>query len=231
MTEEYPMRINKYLAHKGHATRKEADALITAGKVIINDRLAQLGDKVEADDTVVVRAVQKGRHYWAFHKPREIVTLATYKDEKDVMSVAKIPGVFPIGRLDKESNGLLILTDDGRITDRLLNPDRVHEKEYEVRVREELPHDFKSKMEAGVDIGDYVTRPCTVRILDEHRFAIILTEGKHHQIRRMCDVMHTTIESLTRTRVMNITLGNLSEGASRKIEGEELKTFLQSLGL
>jgi 23S rRNA pseudouridine2604 synthase len=137
--------------------------------------------------------------------------------------------LFPLGRLDKASHGLLILTNDGRITDQLLNPKYIHEKEYLVRTSNKLRSNFKVKMEAGVNIEGYQTKPCKVKILNDFEFRVILTEGKKHQIRRMCANLFQEIADLKRERIMNIKLGNLKLGGVREINGEELKTFLNSL--
>lgn len=236
MDSGYPMRINKYLSQRGYATRRGADELIQKGHVTINGRKAVLGDKVEADDEVVVR--QKGKkqyRYYAFNKPRGLVTHSAQGDDQDIedaiQRVPELRGVFPVGRLDKDSYGLLILTDDGRITDRLLSPSHEHEKEYTVKVANPLRANFKERMEAGVNIEGYVTKPAKVRINGETSFTITLTEGKKHQIRRMVVALFNEVKELKRTRVMNIRLGKLPQGAYRAIEGEELAEFLRSLGL
>lgn len=215
----YPMRINKYLAYKQYCTRREADTHIAEGKVKINGRVAVLGDQVREGDTVEVLFKTKTYQYFAYNKPRGETTPENEN------------GLFPIGRLDKDSHGLLILTNDGRMTDRLLNPDFEHEKEYTVEVQEKLRPDFESKMSSGVDIGDHVTRPCTVHVLGESTFSIVLTEGKKHQIRRMCEALGYTVVDLVRTRIMNVSLDRLKAGAHRKIEGEELEELLESIGL
>ena len=235
----FPMRINKYLAHKGYATRKGADALIESKKVQINGRLAQLGDKVEESDEVAVRPNKKPTTYTylAYNKPRGLSTHASLKSEEDIMSsvknqeLVKGQNLFPVGRLDKDSHGLIILTNDGRITDRLLSPEHDHEKEYRVRVQENLRPSFAMHLSAGVDIGDYKTKPCKVDIEGERVFRITLGEGKRHQIRRMVVSLHNDVIDLTRIRIMNIRLSNLAEGGVRKIDGHELDTFLTSLGL
>ena len=224
------MRINKYLALRQLATRREADTYIEAGKVTINGRKAVLGDKVNEGDKVELQSPKRTYRYFAFNKPRGIVTHSPQEFERDVRQEAGIEEVFPLGRLDKESHGLIILTDDGRITDKLLNPDFEHDKEYKVKVREPLTPDFAEKMSAGLDIGGYVTRPCIIDELGPNHFAITLTEGKKHQIRRMCEAMQRTVLDLERTRVMNIKLGNLPVGATRPIQGAELKKFLDLLG-
>lgn len=227
----YPMRINKYLAHKRHCTRLEADTFIKAGKVLLNGKKAVLGDKVQESDTVEVLFKQAKRRYFAFNKPRNIVTHSPQEFEEDIRDVVSLTGIFPIGRLDKDSHGLIILTDDGRITDKLLHPSFDHEKEYLVSVQEELKSDFAEKMAGGVELDDgYVTRPCDVAVLGKRKFAITLTEGKKHQIRRMAAALGYTTTDLKRVRIMNVELGTLGLGQHRPIVGEELKVFLESLG-
>jgi len=218
----FPMRINKYLAHNKHSTRRGADELITKGQVFINNRLAVLGDKVSETDKVEVRFRGKPAPYiyMAYNKPRGMPT-----------EEIKIKDVFPIGRLDKDSHGLIILTNDGRITEGLLSPEYEHEKEYLVSTKEKLRGNFKDKMEAGVQIEDERTAKCKVKIIDEHTFKVILTEGKKHQIRRMCVALFQEVDDLERIRIMNIELGKLSSGQYREIVGEELQTFLHSLEL
>lgn len=227
---EFPMRINRYLAGKKYCTRREADTLIEKGLVMINGRRAVLGDKVQENDTVEVKFRQKKYRYYAYHKPRDIITHSPQGGEVDIASSIPLKGVFPIGRLDKDSEGLIILTDDGRITDALLNPDFAHEKEYVVTTKEELASNFKEKMERGVNIEGYQTKPAIVRMLGPNRFSIILTEGKKHQIRRMCAALGLTTARLQRRRIMHISIGGLKPGQYRPINGVALSTFLKSLG-
>lgn len=230
----FPMRINQYLARQNHATRRGADELIAKKKVFINGRLAVLGDKVDEGDAVEVRgAAPKNYAYFAYHKPRGVVTHSAEDDQEDIADKIgkKLGNVFPVGRLDRDSYGLIILTNDGRITDRLLNPDKKHDKEYHVRTREKLRDSFKKHMEAGVDIGGYITKPAKVKLLGDASFSITLTEGKKHQIRRMVDALHNMTVELKRVRVMNIELGKLAPGQYRPIEGAELSAFLKNLGL
>lgn len=236
MDDAYPMRINKYLALRGFSTRRGADALVEKGRVRINGKVAILGDKVKEDDVVEVTGKQRQSYvYAAYHKPRGVMTHSAGEDQEDIdMLIDEEPelrGVFPIGRLDRDSSGLIILTNDGRVTDRLLNPKFEHEKEYVVRTKEPLRSSFKEYMEKGVDIEGYMTKPSYIRILGKSTFAITLTEGKKHQIRRMVVAMHNEVKSLERIRVMNVALGKLPEGMWRPIEGAELKTLLTSLGL
>jgi 23S rRNA pseudouridine2604 synthase len=206
--------------------------------VFINDRLAVLGDKVNEDDEVRVKntkGAKKVRLYFAYNKPRGVITHSPGDDDTDIREeVSKFPelrGTFPVGRLDKDSYGLIILTNDGRITDRLLNPKYVHEKEYIVKTKEHLREGFAKRMEAGVAIEGYQTKPCIVRIVNENTFSITLTEGKKHQIRRMVVAMRNEVLELKRVRIMNVTLGKMKEGAFRTIEGEELELFVKSLGM
>ena len=201
------------------------------GRVFVNGAQAQLGDKVLESDTVEVRFRQKKYRYFAYNKPRGVITHSPQGDEESIEDIFPIKGVFPIGRLDKDSYGLIILTDDGRITDLLLNPKYEHEKEYEVVCLEDLPKDFKRQMERGVDIGDHTTRPCCVEMLGKRKFAITLTEGKKHQIRRMCGAFGQSVVKLKRVRVMNIRLAGVRPGEYRSIEGAELSTFLKSIGM
>jgi len=192
-----------------------------------------LGDKVGEHDQVDVRFRGKPKPYiyLAYNKPRGIVTHSAQEGEKDIAQITALRDVFPVGRLDKDSHGLIILTNDGRITERLLGPTYAHEKEYIVKTKNKLRSNFKEKMEAGVQIDREHTAKCKVRIINEHMFRIVLTEGKKHQIRRMCVALFQEIEDLKRVRVMNIELGKLPEGAHRKIDGEELQTFLHLLDL
>ncbi len=226
----YPMRINKYLALQKYCTRRDADALISAKKVTINGRLAQLGDKVQESDAVKVTFKPRTYRYFAYYKPRGVITHSPQGDETEIADMIPEKDVFPVGRLDKDSFGLIILTDDGRLTDALLNPDYEHEKEYEVMTIAKLPGYFKDRMEAGVDIGGYTTKPCIVRLLGDKKFSITITEGKKHQIRRMCGAFGQSAIELKRKRIMTISLGELRSGEYRAIKGDELKKFRTALG-
>src|SRR3989344_5384358 len=212
------MRINKYLALKKISTRRGADELVKSRKVFINGKLAILGCRVGEKDIVKVKGEKKKDYvYYAYNKPIGI----------EITSPKK--GFFPLGRLDKASHGLLIVTNDGRITDKLLNPKYVHEKEYVVKTSNKLRSNFKQKMEAGVNIEGYITKPCKVKIINDFTFRIVLTEGKKHQIRRMCSALFQEVADLKRERIMNIKLGNLKSNAFREIKDEELAAFLTGL--
>lgn len=232
MKEIFPMRINKYLAHKNYATRRGADSLISAGKVFINGKRAVLGDQVTESDKVTIQGFEAPDYvYYAYYKPAGVSTVVSAVDEKSIEDVAKFPErVFPLGRLDKDSEGLLLMTNDGRLTDKLLNPKNDHDKEYLVTLEEEVTHAFLVKMNLGVRIGDYKTKKTKIRRVDKHSFEIILTEGKNRQIRKMCANLGFKVKYLKRIRVMNILLGKLKPNQWRKLTAVELKTLFKDLG-
>ena len=234
---EFPIRINKYLAHTGVASRREADELITKGKVTVNGIKASMGQAVEASDTVKVIGKTKAKSYYAYYKGRGIITHSPAAGETDIATrLAKDFGlthVVPIGRLDKDSEGLMILSNDGRLTGPLLDPENSKEKEYDVLVDKTINGMFKRAMESGVDIEGYRTKPARLvaNPKNDKRFNLILTEGKKHQIRRMCAALGYQIQTLKRVRIMNIELGKLKPNQYRKIEGAELQSLLKSLGI
>jgi 23S rRNA pseudouridine2604 synthase len=228
----YPMRINKYLAHKGVETRTGVDQLIIAGKVLINGKIAVLGDKVLEKDKVIVRGVHNKKKYLylAYNKPKGLVSTNPQGDEISVMENIK-EKVFPVGRLDKESHGLLILTNDGRITDRLLNPIYEHEKECLVKVDRKFTPGFLRNMQDGVVLDGEMTKPSKVAGVRDDVFKITLTEGKNRQIRRMTEKLGYTVRDLQRIRVQNIKINNIPINSYREILGDEQKDFLKSIGL
>jgi 23S rRNA pseudouridine2604 synthase len=229
----FPVRINRYLALKGIATRRAAEKFIEEGKVIINGRKAVLTDRVQEDDVVTVKSIPKRTYrYFAYHKPRGILTHSPQsKTERAIADVINIQGIFPIGRLDKDSEGLLILTDDGRVTDRLLSPRFDHEKEYVATIQERVRPDMIARLAAGPDLEDGPSKPCQAFSHGAHRVTVILTEGRKHQVRRMLSAVGGTVTELERIRVMNIELGSLSPGEYRAITGTEKEEFLSALGL
>lgn len=232
------MRINKYLAHEGFATRRGADALITDGKVYINGKRAVVGQKVDEGDRVEMRNVPNVQYrYILYYKPRGVITHSPEEGEVDIETRIKkdhsVTGVFPIGRLDKDSEGLIILTDDGRITERLLNPDTAHEKEYEVTVDKKITNGFLKRMSSGVKIERYMTKPARAiaHSKNDHAFLITLTEGKKHQVRRMCAALGLQVQHLKRVRIMDFTLQNLKPGQMHMLKPKEISAFHSSLGL
>lgn len=234
---EFPIRLNKYLAESGVASRREADELITKKQVQINGVVATLGQKVEASDTVAVLGKTKAKSYYAYYKGRGIITHSPSETEVDIATrLAKdygITHVSPVGRLDKDSEGLIILSNDGRITGPLLDPAANHEKEYEVTVDKKVSGMFLRALQNGVDIEGYRTKPAqaVAHPRSDTRFTLIITEGKKHQIRRMCAALGYQVQDLKRTRIMNIELGKIKPNQYRKLEGPELQQFLHSLGV
>ena len=233
---EFPLRINRYLALRGLTTRRAADTLISAGSVLINGQKAKLGDRVaSANDRVEIiknnRQAKKARTYVAYYKPRGVITHSPQSEEASIQDVSGFVGLFPLGRLDKASEGLIILTDDGRVTERLLHPRFAHEKEYIVTVREKTHSQAKAILERGVESDGEMLSAKKVEAVGPHTLKITLTEGKKHQIRRMLDTLHLTVEQLVRIRIMGVHLGALKPGQSRILKGSARAAFLKSLDL
>lgn len=232
----FPMRINKYLAEQKIASRREADVLVANKQVTINGKIAVLGSQVNETDKVVVKGETKKYVYLAYYKGRGVITHSPAAHEVDIATRLKkdysLVNVSPVGRLDKDSEGLILLTNDGRITGPLLDPEAKHEKEYEVTVDKPITGMFCKLMEMGVDIEGYRTKPASIKAStsNQKRFNIILTEGKKHQIRRMCAALGYQVQSLKRLRIMNIELGDVKPNQYRKLVGAELKTLLKDLG-
>ena len=234
--EEKTTRINKFISESGFTSRREADRLIEAGRVAINGVAAEKGSKVLEGDLVTVDGQplkKKEKHvYLAFNKPRGLETTTDETVKDNVISYISYPErIFPIGRLDKDSQGLLLFTDDGDIVNRILRSVNNHEKEYIVTVNQLITPDFLKGMAGGVPILDTVTKPCTVEQLSTRQLRIILTQGLNRQIRRMCEYFGYKVVSLRRIRIMNIKLGDLREGAIRHLlplEMKELDNLLQN---
>jgi len=231
MEPSYPIRINRYLALKGYTTRRKADTLIESGFVRINGKVAVLGDTVNEKDKVDVKNHTPNTNlvYIAYNKPEDVVTHGPQGDEIDIQKSIKRTDVFPLGRLDKKSHGLILLTNDGRVTAPLLNPDSDHEKEYFVTVDKRVTNQFLKHMSRGVNIEGYKTKGAVAKKESEKAFSIILTEGKTHQIRRMCAALGYVVRDLKRVRIMNIKLGSLKKNDQRELRGKELAIFLQEL--
>lgn len=228
------IRINKWLADKGYASRREADVLVAEGQVYINGRRAQMGARVLPHDVVEVQGAAKEYRYYAFNKPRGIVTVNPAPGEKAIAQVIALPhGVHPVGRLDKDSEGLIILSNDGRVAKRLLDPSHNLEKEYAVTVHRPLTHQFLVRMSHGVSIGGkntrYTTKPARVKKTGPKSFDIILTEGKNRQIRRMCSALGYEVASLKRFRIGPILLGTLALQKSRPLNTSEVAAIVPGL--
>lgn len=228
------VRLNKYLSDCGVCSRREADRLIAAGKVSVNGQTAQLGMQISPSDKVECEGRQV--HFenklilMAFNKPKGIECTTDSTNPDNIVDYINYPQrIFPIGRLDKNSSGLILLTNTGELSDKILRGSNYHEKEYEVHVTRPITADFMEKMAAGVDIGDAITRPCQVIETGKHSFRIILTQGLNRQIRRMCEALGYEVRDLKRIRVMNIHLGGLKPGTWRNVTKQELDVLLSEL--
>lgn len=221
------MRINKFISEAGLCSRREADAWIEAGRVCVNGVVATLGIKVEAGDRVTVdgRPIEERRPvvYLALHKPVGI-TCTTERDvEGNIVDFVDHPDrIFPIGRLDKDSEGLILLTNDGDIVNEILRAENAHEKEYVVTVDRPLSEEFLARMRAGVEILGTRTRPCSAEALGERVFRIVLTQGLNRQIRRMCEALDYRVKRLCRVRIMHLSLDGLAAGEWRDLTAAEL---------
>ena len=222
-------RINKYLSEVGFCSRRAADRLIEEGKVTINGEITEIGSKVEEGDQVevegqkIINPTKQKNIYLAFNKPIGIVCTTDRGVEPDnIIDFIKYPKrIFPIGRLDKPSEGLIFLTNDGDIVNKILRARNNHEKEYIVRVNRPINKDFVQRMSNGVEILDTITKNCFVKQLGQKKFKIILTQGLNRQIRRMCESLGYRVKSLKRVRIMNIKL-DVPTGKYREITKEEL---------
>ena len=229
------MRINKYLSETGACSRRQADQWIEAGRVSVNGVVAVLGTKVGAGDTVALDGkpliVKPERVYLALNKPVGI-ECTTDRDVPDniVDFVRHQERVFPIGRLDKDSEGLILLTNDGDIVNRVLRAEHEHEKEYIVSVDRPLTPEFLAGMARGVPILDTITSPCRVTQAGRNTFRIVLTQGLNRQIRRMCEHFDYTVRRLQRVRIMHIHLGSLPVGQWRNLTASEIKPLLVQPG-
>lgn len=220
------MRINKYLSETGIISRRGADKWIAEGKVTINGELATVGSQVETGDIVCVdgKEVKKEQQlvYIALNKPVGITSTTERHKKGNVVDFVNHPlRIFHIGRLDKESEGLLLLTNDGDIVNKILRAENHHEKEYIVQVDKPITAQFIQKMGEGVDILDTTTLPCHVEKISDKVFKIILEQGLNRQIRRMCSALGYSVKRLQRIRIMNIKLGNLKVGQWRDLTEKE----------
>ncbi len=221
-------RLNKYLSEAGYCSRREADKLIDAGRVTINGEVPEMGTKVATGDDVRVdgKAIKNTKNdfvYLAFNKPVGIVCTTDTRVEKDnIIDFINYPKrIFPIGRLDKPSEGLIFLTDDGDIVNKILRASNNHEKEYIVSVNKHISQTFIQRMSNGIPILDTVTKKCHVEKLDSHTFKIILTQGLNRQIRRMCEYLDYEVQTLKRVRIMNISL-DVPLGKYREFTQDEI---------
>ena len=226
-------RINKYLSEIGFCSRREADKLLEKGRITINGKVPELGTKVKTGDTVAVDGeqvgVRKKKHaYIALNKPKGIVCTTDRRSEKDniVDFIGHKERIFPIGRLDKLSEGLILLTSDGDIVNKILRARNNHEKEYIVYVDKPINHEFISRMRNGLPILGTKTKKCFVEQIGPQAFRIILTQGLNRQIRRMCEFLEYRVTKLKRIRIMNIQL-NLEVGQWRDLTKDELTELIK----
>ncbi|MBQ8086997.1 MAG: pseudouridine synthase [Clostridia bacterium] len=232
--EQRGRRLNKYLADSGYCSRREADRLIAEGRVTLNGRVGVLGDQVLPDMRVAVDGQPLNgageKVYLLLYKPKGIVCTADPREPMNVVDYVGYPTrVYPVGRLDKDSEGLLLLTSDGDIVNRMLCAAGGHEKEYEVSVDKPVTPEFIRRMSAGVPILDRVTLPCKVRQTGERSFNIILTQGLNRQIRRMCEALGYRVQALRRVRIMNLRIGKMKPGEWRALTARELQTLMNEL--
>lgn len=251
--EQEGKRLNKYISDAGYCSRREADRLIEAGAVEIRRKSrkgedlkplmkAAVGDRVFHGDTVYVRGnelpkKEPGRVYYLYNKPKGVICTADRSCEGNIMDAADIPqGITYAGRLDKDSSGLMILTNDGDLVDRMMRASSAHEKEYLVTLDRPVSEEFLKAMAAGVKIcldddahrrknpnGVYVTtRPCKVRKAGDRKFTIVLTQGYNRQIRRMCRALGCSVTALVRTRILHLRLGNMKTGEVRELKGPDI---------
>ena len=227
LNRQEPVRLNKYLSEAGVCSRREADRLIESGKVTVDGQRAQTGMKIRPGQEVRVGRKVVSRQdemvVLAVNKPRGIVCTEEKRERNSIVRFLDYPiRVTYIGRLDKDSRGLLLMTNNGDIINRMMRAANHHEKEYKVTVDHEITGEFLEKMAGGVAILDTVTRPCKVEKLGKYTFSIILTQGLNRQIRRMCEALGYEVKDLVRVRVMNIRLGSLKEGEYREVTDKEL---------
>ncbi len=225
-------RLNKAIAETGYCSRREADKLIEQGKVTINGESAELGTKVSDTDEICVNGKRITKEvrpvYIAFNKPRGIICTTDRRIKGNIIDYINYPErIFPIGRLDKPSEGLILLTNDGDIVNKILRSGNNHEKEYIVRVNRKITPWFIEKMSNGLPILDTITKKCFVEKLNPFTFRIILTQGLNRQIRRMCEHLGYDVLKLKRIRIMNINLNDLKKAEFRHLTSKELKELME----
>jgi len=231
LNKNLSVRINKFLSEKGPYSRRGVDKLIEEKRITVNDKVVKLGtkvslnDKIKIDGELVFKPKKKRKNiYLLFNKPIGIECTTNQDVNNNIIDFIGYPSrLFPVGRLDKDSEGLIFLTNDGDIVNKVLRSERNNEKEYIVKVNKKITKEFVNKMSKGVKIKNIQTKPCTIKKINNYTFQIILTQGLNRQIRKMCALFEYKVKSLVRTRIMDIKLGNLKVGKYRKFTFEELK--------
>tara|TARA_Y100001949_G_C15966850_1_gene321962 strand:- start:295 stop:1011 length:717 start_codon:yes stop_codon:yes gene_type:complete len=231
LNKNLSVRINKFLSEKGPYSRRGVDKLIEEKRITVNDKVVKLGtkvsfnDKIKIDGELVFKPKKKRKNiYLLFNKPIGIECTTNQEVNNNIIDFIGYPSrLFPVGRLDKDSEGLIFLTNDGDIVNKVLRSERNNEKEYIVKVNKKITKEFINKMSRGVKIKNIQTKPCEIKKINNYTFEIILTQGLNRQIRKMCALFEYKVKSLVRTRIMDIKLGNLKVGKYRKFTFEELK--------
>ena len=231
MNKNLTVRINKFLSEKGPYSRRGVDKLIEEKRITVNDKVVKLGtkvslnDKIKIDGELVFKPKKKRKNiYLLFNKPIGIECTTNQDVNNNIIDFIGYPSrLFPVGRLDKDSEGLIFLTNDGDIVNKVLRSERNNEKEYIVKVNRKITKEFINKMSKGVKIKNIQTKPCTIKKINNYTFQIILTQGLNRQIRKMCALFEYKVKSLVRTRIMDIKLGNLKVGKYRKFTFEEIR--------
>ncbi|MCI8484582.1 MAG: pseudouridine synthase [Lachnospiraceae bacterium] len=232
------VRINKYLSEAGICSRREADRQIERGNITINGRTAVMGDKVLPGDQVMYGKKSVSREeeaiLLAVNKPRGIVCTAEKREKNNIVDYVNYPKrIYPVGRLDKDSHGLILMTNQGELVNQIMRSRNFHEKEYIVKVNRDVTEALIQGMSQGVYLKelDAATRPCLVEKVGRRTLRIVLTQGMNRQIRRMCESFQYRVVDLKRVRIMNILLGDLKEGAYREVKKEEWKELQRQLGI
>jgi 23S rRNA pseudouridine2604 synthase len=237
MAEE-KISLNKYISATGYCSRREADKLIEQARVAVNGNIASPGTRVSSKDKIYIddellkvkKSPKQDQFIIAFNKPVGITSTTDEKDRTNIIRFINHPKrIFPIGRLDKDSEGLIFLTNNGDIVNKILRAGNEHEKEYIVTVDKKLTPDFAAKMSRGVHIMDTTTLPCKVKQLSGKTFSIILKQGLNRQIRRMCEAFGYDVIHLKRIRIMHIPLGNISAGKWRYLSEPEMNELMKLL--
>jgi len=217
------------------ASRRDADKLISGKRVLVNGKVAKLGDQVKEDDKIEITGNKFAYKYFAFYKPKDVVSHSPQYGEDEVKNFFKDwdkDGLTLVGRLDKHSEGLMLVTNDKRLVERVLDPNFGHERTYEVDVQEKLSKNIVSLFSKGFEVrGRFTAKKAVVEILNPHKFKITLTEGKKHQIRLMTNELHYTVSKLKRINIMNINLKGVEVGQYKAVKPEEVTKLLKSLGL
>lgn len=225
--DDKDVRINRFLSDAGVCSRREADRYIEAGKVEIDGKIAELGARVNEDNIVSLNGKEIKREnrlvLIAFNKPRGIVCTTDRREPNNIIDFINYGmRIYPIGRLDKDSEGLILLTNDGSIVNKILRAEYGHEKEYIVKVNRPVTQEFIDKMSSGVPILDTITNECEIKQTDKFGFRILLTQGLNRQIRRMCEFLGYRVLDLKRVRIMHIELGKLKTGTYRNVTDQEI---------